>query len=60
MTLQTFEEEEILHRIRRIEKALDALFIMCAEILGDVQPRYQPTVSVTVTPRSTQAQPLTL
>ena len=48
MTLQTHEEEEILHRLRRIEHKLDALAALCEEILDDVTPVYNPTIGISV------------
>lgn len=55
MTLETRQEEELLHRIRRIEHKLDALFVLCeqilstdVEILDDVTPVYKPTTGITV------------
>ena len=31
-----WEEEQILERLRRIEERIDALFLLCEEILEDI------------------------
>jgi hypothetical protein len=49
MTLQTYEEQEILARVRRCEELLILIAEKCADILQDVQPRYTPTKAITVT-----------
>ena len=50
MTLQTWEEEDLLRRVKRCEQILERLERICAEILEDMQPQYEPTVNVTVIP----------
>jgi hypothetical protein len=41
MTLMTFEEEEILHRVRRLEEKVTLLEVICLEILENVKrPTY--------------------
>lgn len=51
MTLQTFEEQEILARVRRLEHLVLQLTHLCREILKDVEPvKYKPMKAITVTP----------
>jgi hemerythrin superfamily protein len=52
MTLQTFEEQEILRRVRAVEHKLDRLFLLCEKILQIEQPHYRPTTAIVVIPKS--------
>lgn len=38
MGLMTYEQEEILHRVRRCEDKIDELIALCAEILMYERP----------------------
>ncbi len=52
MTLQTYEEEEILARVRRLEHMVQRIERMCEEILHDVGPEtFAPTVGIVVIPK---------
>jgi hypothetical protein len=53
MTLETREEEEILHKIRRLDRKVEAVELLCMEILLELRPAppaYQPTNGVVVIP----------
>jgi hypothetical protein len=50
MSLQTFEDEEILARVRRLEKKVDRLFELCEEILENLEPHYRPPIAIEVIP----------
>ena len=50
MTLLTWEEQDILFRVRRIESKLDRLFALCEKILGEEKPHYFPPMSIVVIP----------
>jgi hypothetical protein len=50
MTLQTREEEEILHKIRRLDERVEAVEFLCREILEELRPTFAPTSDIVVTP----------
>jgi hypothetical protein len=53
-------QEHILERLRRLEEKIEALQLICDEILIDVRRRrqnFRPTIAISVTP--TQGPPCT-
>jgi hypothetical protein len=55
VTLQTFEELEILEGVRKLTRKVDHLERLIHEILHDVKPKpvtYRPTSRISVTPRT--------
>ncbi len=50
MTLETHIEEDAIRRIKIIERKLEELILICAEILEEVRPTYRAPTGFTVTP----------
>jgi hypothetical protein len=51
MTLLTWEEEEILHKVRELDHKVDQLFALVQEILHEVgPPKFYPPIAITVVP----------
>jgi len=50
VTLQTYQEEEILRKIRHIDHKIGVLETLIEEILHVVQPHYKPTAAIVVIP----------
>ena len=50
MTLLTWQELEILEKVRELDRKVDRLEHLIQEILNELKPSYQPTVAVMVIP----------
>jgi hypothetical protein len=51
VTLQTYEEQEILRTVRQLLRKVEVLECLVEEILEEVRPpQYKPTTRITVTP----------
>jgi tetrahydromethanopterin S-methyltransferase subunit B len=50
MTLLTWEEEEILHKVRELDRKVDRLELLLEEVLNELKPSYKPTTAIVVIP----------
>jgi len=50
VTLQTHEEQEILHRIQRIDRKIEMLERLVEEVLNILKPKYHPPIEIIVIP----------
>ena len=58
MTLLTWEEEEILHKVRELDRKVDRLFALVQEILHETGvPKFYPPIAITVVPAAFNSGP---
>jgi hypothetical protein len=50
MTLLTWQELEILEKVRELDRKVDRLEHLIQEILNELKPSYQPTTAIVVIP----------
>ena len=50
MTLLTWQELEILEKVRELDRKVDHLARLIQEILDELKPSYQPTTAIVVIP----------
>jgi hypothetical protein len=48
--LETREELEILHKVRRLERKVEVIELLCFEILQELRPTYHPPLAISVMP----------
>jgi hypothetical protein len=56
MTLLTWEEEEILHKVRELDRKFDQLTALVEEILEEMKPTFRPPVGIVVIPAQFDTQ----